>query len=377
MMHQVQRGQTVELLKSKGIDRALFAHPESVKWLTGFAPPVQVGQNLFAGGPSLVWYEDGHFTLVVLDIYRADVAAFGQEPDGSVLTYTGYTIESPITSSENLAAALERLFQGAVSGKVGVEARFLTAYLQDKLEKVAASDVEIVYIDNWLIPLRMIKTDEELLKLRNNFRLTDVGHAAARQAVHAGVLELDVWAAAQSAINRAAGRRVPLGNDCVVGYRENNIGGWPLDYEVRAGDSLIVDLSAIDQGYWSDSCATYYAGERSAKQEAMHRVATDALEYAISLVRPRVVARDIDQKVRQFIQDAGYTPHPHHTGHGVGLSGHEAPRIVPYSTEVLRAGMVIMLEPGIYFPGETSVRLEDGLLITADGAEILTSHDKR
>lgn len=376
-MHQVQRGQTVELLKSKGIDRALFAHPESVKWLTGFAPPVQVGQNLFAGGPSLVWYEDGHFTLVVLDIYRADVAAFGQEPDGSVLTYTGYTIESPITSSENLAAALERLFQGAVSGKVGVEARFLTAYLQDKLEKVAASDVEIVYIDNWLIPLRMIKTDEELLKLRNNFRLTDVGHAAARQAVHAGVLELDVWAAAQSAINRAAGRRVPLGNDCVVGYRENNIGGWPLDYEVRAGDSLIVDLSAIDQGYWSDSCATYYAGERSAKQEAMHRVATDALEYAISLVRPRVVARDIDQKVRQFIQDAGYTPHPHHTGHGVGLSGHEAPRIVPYSTEVLRAGMVIMLEPGIYFPGETSVRLEDGLLITADGAEILTSHDKR
>jgi Xaa-Pro dipeptidase len=377
MMHQVQRGQTVELLKSKGIDRALFAHPESVKWLTGFAPPVQVGQNLFAGGPSLVWYEDGHFTLVVLDIYRADVAAFGQEPDGSVLTYTGYTIESPITSSENLAAALERLFQGAVSGKVGVEARFLTAYLQDKLEKVAASDVEIVYIDNWLIPLRMIKTDEELLKLRNNFRLTDVGHAAARQAVHAGVLELDVWAAAQSAINRAAGRRVPLGNDCVVGYRENNIGGWPLDYEVRAGDSLIVDLSAIDQGYWSDSCATYYAGERSAKQEAMHRVATDALEYAISLVRPRVVARDIDQKVRQFIQDAGYTPHPHHTGHGVGVSGHEAPRIVPYSTEVLRAGMVIMLEPGIYFPGETSVRLEDGLLITADGAEILTSHDKR
>lgn len=313
----------------------------------------------------------------MLDIYRADVAAFGQEPDGSVLTYTGYTIESPITSSENLAAALERLFQGAVSGKVGVEARFLTAYLQDKLEKVAASDVEIVYIDNWLIPLRMIKTDEELLKLRNNFRLTDVGHAAARQAVHAGVLELDVWAAAQSAINRAAGRRVPLGNDCVVGYRENNIGGWPLDYEVRAGDSLIVDLSAIDQGYWSDSCATYYAGERSAKQEAMHRVATDALEYAISLVRPRVVARDIDQKVRQFIQDAGYTPHPHHTGHGVGVSGHEAPRIVPYSTEVLRAGMVIMLEPGIYFPGETSVRLEDGLLITADGAEILTSHDKR
>jgi Xaa-Pro aminopeptidase len=94
------------------------------------------------------------------------------------------------------------------------------------------------------------------------------------------------------------------------------------------------------------------------------------------LIRPGVVAKEVDQKVRQFIADAGYPVYPHHTGHSVGVSGHEAPRIVPYSQEVLAEGMVIMLEPGIYIPGEISVRLEDGMLITADGVEILTKHDK-
>jgi Xaa-Pro aminopeptidase len=129
-------------------------------------------------------------------------------------------------------------------------------------------------------------------------------------------------------------------------------------------------------GYWSDSCATYYAGERSPKQAAIHQTITNALDYAINLVKPGVVARDLDRQVRQFIADAGYAVYPHHTGHGVGVTGHEAPRIVPYNDEVLEEGMVIMLEPGIYLPGETGVRLEDALLITADGAEILTGHDK-
>jgi Xaa-Pro aminopeptidase len=162
----------------------------------------------------------------------------------------------------------------------------------------------------------------------------------------------------------------------VAGRRQQNIGGWPGDYELREHDSLIVDLSVILDGYWSDSCATYFVGERTAQQAKMHKVVSDALDYGISLVRPGAVAKEIDQKVRQFIADAGYPVYSHHTGHGVGVSGHEAPRIVPYNDEVLEEGMVIMLEPGIYLPGETGVRLEDGMLVVRDGVELLTHHDK-
>jgi Xaa-Pro aminopeptidase len=121
---------------------------------------------------------------------------------------------------------------------------------------------------------------------------------------------------------------------------------------------------------------TYYPGEPTADQVKAHRMIQEALDYAISLVRPGVVAREVDRKVRAFIEQAGYPVYPHHTGHGVGASPHEAPRIVPYNDEVLEAGMVIMLEPGTYIPGELAVRLEDGLLITADGCEVLTTHSK-
>ena len=169
---------------------------------------------------------------------------------------------------------------------------------------------------------------------------------------------------------------MPLGNDCVVGHRRGNIGGWPLDYPIKENDALIIDLSTVLHGYWSDSCATYYASTPTPKQAAMHRTVALALEFAISLVRPGAVVQEIDHQVRQFISDAGYPVYPHHTGHGVGVSGHEAPRIVPYNKERLQQGMVILLEPGIYFPGETGVRLEDAVLVTSDGAEVLTTHDK-
>ena len=378
-MHQQQRQRTRELLKTNGIDRALFANFNSVKWLTGFTPTLQTGPNFFAGGPPMIWFDAGHFTLIIVDAFAADPAAvaFDQDPDGDLITYPGYTIERPIAGGDRLAEALQQVFaQSNGSGVVGVEKQDVTVLAQNLLYKAFEGEVAFESIDGRLAPLRMVKTDEELVKLRENFALTDVGHAVARQAVAAGKREIDIWAAMHSAIQEKAGGRVPFGNDCVVGHREANIGGWPLDYDIRPDDALIVDLSTILHGYWSDSCATYYPNKPTPQQVAMHNTVTEALEFGISLLRPGAVAKEIDQKVRQFMADAGYPVYPHHTGHGVGVSGHEEPRIVPYNDEVLEEGMVILLEPGIYLPGETGVRLEDAMLITSDGVELLTGHDK-
>jgi len=377
-MHQEQRQRTIEHLKSRGIERALLAHPHSVKWLTGFAPPVQLGPSFFAGGPPLLWLEGEVFTLFVVDAYAAEVEALDREPDCRVVSYLGYTIEQPIAGADHLAAALRQTLArpGAHPGSVGVETRDVTAFLYAVLQEALPAGADLTPIDGWLEPLRAVKTDEELGKLRENFALTDLGHAVARQTVEVGKREIDVWTAIHSAIQQAAGHRVPLGNDCVSGHRQTNIGGWPLDYPIQPKSSLIVDLSTLLYGYWSDSCATYYPNEPTRQQREMHRTVAKALEFAISLVRPGAVAQDIDAQVRRFIADAGYPVYPHHTGHGVGVSGHEAPRIVPYNQEILEEGMVILLEPGIYLPGETGVRLEDALLVTSDGAEVLTKHDK-
>ncbi len=378
-MHQAQRDQTDELLRARGIERALFANYASVKWLTGFSPPVQTGPSAFLGGPPLVWYERGAWTLVVLDAHEIYAGTFARQPNCAVLSYTGYTRDQPLTGAIKLRGLFRGVLGSNLSGKIGMELRDVPADMAMMLDAARHSGpgaAELIPIDTWLEPFRRVKTSEELDKLRENFRLADIGHAAARAAVQPGVREIEVWDAAHTAIERAAGQRVPLGNDCVVGYRRENIGGAPLDYEIRAGDSVIVDLSPILNGYWSDSCATYYAGEPSARQRAMHQTVQRALEFAISMVKPGVVARELDAAVREFMRREGYPVYPHHTGHSVGVTSHEDPRIVPYNDQTLQENMVIMLEPGLYYPGETSVRLEDAVLVTADGCEILTHHDK-
>jgi Xaa-Pro dipeptidase len=366
-MHVEQRDRAQHLLAARGVERALFAGRAAVLWLTGFAPPVNLGPNPFAGGPALVWYAGGTWTLIVMDGHAAAAATCGIP----VVSYADYTITEPITSAANLASALRSATAADAAGSpIGVELADLPAALVQALPAGSA----LKAIDGWLEPLRRQKTAEELALLRANFDLVAVGHRAAPAAVRPGNREIDVWNAVESAIQAAAGERVAVGNDCTVGYRDMNIGGWPGAWPIRDGDSFILDLSTQQGGYWSDSCATYYAGEPSARQIAMHRVAAAALELAIERARPGAVAGAIDAEVRQFIADAGYPVYPHHTGHGVGVTPHEEPRIVPYNRLALEPGMVVMLEPGIYFPGETAVRLEHAILITDGAAEVLTSH---
>jgi len=379
-MHAEQRQRTRDLLQSRGIDCALFAHPHSVTWLTGFAPPVQVGRSLFAAGPALVFYAGGHFTLIVVDAYAELAAPFALEMDAALSTHPGYSIERELDGPGNLRQVLAELAAAHTNGagRMGVETSEAPLMAVEQLARTAAGGVHtLVAIDGWLRPLRMVKTGEELGKLRHNFALGDSGHTAARSAAVAGASEIEVWAAVESAIQVAAGCRVPIGNDCVAGTRQDNIGGWPEDRRLAAGGSLIVDISVVRDGYWSDSCATYVAGQPSPRQVEMHRIASRVLALGASLLRPGAVCREIDRAMRHAVETAGYPVYPHHSGHGVGVSGHEGPRIVPYSEERLAPGMVIMLEPGIYFPGETGIRLEDGFLITEEAAVQLTAHDKR
>ena len=362
-MHTEQRQRTHALLRSRNLPRALFANPHTVTWLTGFAAPLQLGQSPFAGGPPLVWYEDGKFTLIAFDFLDNSGVTI------PIIPYSSYSIETSFTGTTNLANIIHDLI-GNCKTSLGLETHYLPAFL-------LPSQANIVPVDDWFVPLRMVKTPEELEKLRAAFALSDIAHIAAQQATCVGAREIDVWAAAHSAVQQKAGRRIPFGNDCVVSYRENNIGGWPGDLPLRSGDSLMVDISTRVEGYWSDSCNTYYASELTKRQKAMRRTAAEALEFAISLVKPGIPANEIDHKVRTFIADAGYPVYPHHTGHGIGASPHEEPRIVPYNPTPLEPGMVIMLEPGIYYPREDAVRLEDAVLVSSDGAEILTGHLSR
>ena len=376
-MHQEQRERTRELLKGQGIEQALFANYDSIKWLTGFIYPVQRGAHPFSGGPALVWYESGHFTLLVLDAYLDRAQIFAEQPGCAVESYPGYSFLEPVSSADNLAAALRRLIKARPgTGRLGLEARDVPLFLAAVLQEEMGPRTDQVKIDAMLVPVRMVKTGEEIEKLRENFALTDIGHAAAREAVREGKQEIEVWNHIHSAIQKAAGRRVVLGEDCLVGHRQENISGWPLDYRIGPHDSFIADLAPCLNGYWGDSAGTYYPHQPTPEQVKMHRAVFQGLEFGASLLRPGTAANKVDEELRNFMAKTGYPVYPHHSGHSVGVSLHEAPRLVPNNEVPLQPGMVIMLEPGIYLPGETGVRLEDAFLITQDGAETLTRHDK-
>ena len=376
-MHQEQRDKTVELLRRKGVERALFADPANITWLTGVPQPWRPGAYLYSGGPSLLWLEDGEFTLIMMDGHvmgghAGEIEAFRGQPDCQLLTYQGYAYQHQPAGKSLLAETLKNVVKSFSQSTIGFEADSLPSSLLNVMREVQPKGTIVEPIDGWLSPLRIIRTGEELVKMRENFALIGAAQAACKEAVRPGRSELDVWHAIHSTLQNQAGVTLPLGNDCVVGRR---MGGPAEDIEIKPRDSFIVDLSTLWKGYWSDSCVTYYADDPSPEQVKMHRATAEALDLAISLAKPGAVCREIDQSVRKFLTDQGYATYPHHTGHGIGVVGHEAPRVTPHSDERLQEGMVVMLEPGIYIPRETGVRLEHAVLIGDSGPEILTSYD--
>ena len=365
-MHEQQRQRVAQLLDEAGIDRALFSDIYSVRWLTGLNLPA----------PALVWFDRGSFTLLAGEGFAA-AATFGANPNCAHVSYVGYSIQQPIDEPGRLAEAIHELVSasGTLAGPVGIEEKSLLLTLWQTLHK-ALPGSEPASLEGKLLPLRAVKTEEELARIREGFRLTTIGHDAGRKAVRLGQREIDVWTEVQTAVEREAGKWMQMGNDCIVGHRPANMSAAPLDFEIIADDSFILDLSVVVDAYWTDSCATYYAGQPTAQQIELHKFVEEALAFAVSLIRPGVKAREVDRQLRRFMADGGYEVFPHHTGHGIGLTGHEAPRIVPYNEELFEEGNVIMLEPGIYITGVTGVRLEDAFLVTAEGAKPLSHHDK-
>jgi Xaa-Pro aminopeptidase len=138
------------------------------------------------------------------------------------------------------------------------------------------------------------------------------------------------------------------------------------------GDLFLVDLAPQYKGYWGDSCNTFVIGEPTREQEVVFKAVSRALAEAINVIRPGVRACDVDTLLRGRIDKLGGN-FPHHSGHGLGVTYHEDPRIVPYNKCLLLENMVIALEPGTYFPRRWGLRLEYVPLVTSAGTQLLSN----
>jgi len=292
-----------------------------------------------------------------------------------VREYVGYSMEEPLEVTERQAAVLRDLLreEGVPGAGVGAELNFLPTALEGTLEDFFPVG-DIRPLDGDLDALRAVKGEDEIAKVRAALALCDKGQSYVRQNLQAGVTEIEMWGEMKARMEVMAGGRLPVLADLVAGVRTAEIGGEPGDYALGDGDPVIVDIVPRLDGYWGDNAGTYFVGGSSPEMAKAYRVVRDALRAGVESVRPGMRARDLDAMLRDRVREAGYDPYPHHSGHGIGVSYHEEPRIVPYNENTLEAGMIVALEPGVYLPGVGGVRFEHVVLVTEDGCEVLTTH---
>jgi Xaa-Pro aminopeptidase len=347
-----RRERALEAARRAGAEALLAGRPSTVAWLTGFASEIETGPSPFELSPLALLAPGETPILVVADHAAEAAAATGCE----VRTYRGFSVE-PLDA---VGGATRALADAAAGRRVATEPGHLPAALGAAISWADVGDA--------LRVAQAVKDDDEVELVRGAIRLCDVGQAAARSGAEPGMTELDLWTIVRGAMEREAGARTPVLADLVAGPRTGETGGAPGDRELGRGELVLCDLVPRRDGYWGDSCATFALGEPSASARDRHRVAQERLEQLLEAARPGAVAGDLDALGRHGLD------YPHHTGHGLGADWHEEPRIVPGSETVLEPGMVVAFEPGVYADGE-GVRVEQVVLVTANGCEILSGHE--
>jgi Xaa-Pro dipeptidase len=327
-------------------------------WLTGLAPEIEWGPSPFSA-PAVCVVDPAGGVLLVASEDEAGGAVGGIE----VRCFPGFAVEDvdrPSVAAELALAALSGC------GELAVELASLPGVL---VRELVLAGVDLVDVAPELRVERAVKDPDEVEAIRRAVEVANAGQAAARSGLAAGRRELDVWSETRRAMEAHAGSRLPVLADFVTGERTADVGGSPGNRVVSDGDLLLVDLVPRVGGYWADSCATVAAGEPPRAARDAHEACLAALERAIELIRPGAIAGEIDAAARATAGD-----YPHHTGHGIGTTSHEEPRLIPNADRVLEAGMVIAVEPGSY-DADWGVRLERVVLVTEDGCEILSGHD--
>ncbi len=358
-------------LRQGRVDCVLLGNPFNVAWLSDYYPAIGHGPDPFAA-PPVLWVGREDCWIVVAAQEESSVPQDGL----LVRPYPGYSVaDVPDPVGKQAEVLGQILEEESRPSRVGIEAKSLLAYLQATIT-VAWPDAEVVPIDGWVDSLRAVKTEEEVDRLRAACALSDLGQFRVRELARAGATEIGIFGEVQATLGRQAGRQVPVTCNVLAGERTAT-GGGPSARVVHEGDLVLSDVACRLDGFWGDTCTTFAVGESPAALRRVFQTVLDVLEMAKEQAKPGVIASDLDNRMRSAIERQGYRPYFHHSGHGLGVAFHEEPRIVPYSHTVLEPGMVVALEPAVYLPEQGGVRLEDVVLVKLDGAEVLTTHEKR
>jgi Xaa-Pro aminopeptidase len=347
------------LLDAHGLDGMLISRSANKRYFSG----LRLGDDEEASWPGTLLVSRA--ASVILADSRYTEQAEREAPGWEVsLTTGGIEADLPPVLAQHEIAAL------------GMEAAVVSHAVWTALAE-AAPGVELHAMDDEIAPLRLIKSDDEVDAIGRACALTDACFAHLVEFVRPGMTEREVAWELESFFRGNGADSIAFSPIVLAGPRAAMPHGQPSEATVERGNVLLIDFGCTVDGYRSDMTRTIFVGGIPNDVARYHDAVREAQALAIDALAPGVNGRDIDAIARERIEREGVEPYGHGLGHGIGLEVHEPPSLRRNRPYTLEAGMVFSVEPGIYLPGITGIRIEDIVVLEEAGPRLLTTSTRK
>lgn len=338
-----------------GIDGALIMSPKNRRYLTGVKS---------SAGTVVITKKSAYFIIDFRYIEMAKATVKNAEV---------------IQQKQDLHAQIGEIFEKDGVTRVGFESNFVTVEVlgsyKNKLEKYEF--VENSEVSNILQNLRSIKSEEELGYIRKAQQITDSTFEHMLTYIKKGMSELEIVLELEYTLKKLGADGLAFDSIVVSGEQGCQPHGVPSEKILQEGDLLTMDFGALYNGYCSDMTRTVAIGEISDEQRKIYDTVLMAQLKALDFIKSGVLGQEVDKIARDYIYESGYEGYfGHGLGHSLGLDIHEFPSCSAMGKKALKENMLMTVEPGIYIPGKCGVRIEDLVIITENGCEILTKSPK-
>ncbi len=341
-------------MKAANLEALVVTHLDYVRYLTGFTG---------TAGVLIIDTKAAHF----LTDSRYTVQAGEQITGAHVHTVSGQGLASLATIDSLLSPNI----------RVGVAGEYVTMRQQALIRRVLPEAL-VIDATSLFAQLGWIKDAGELRLIEKAAAVADTAFARILGIVEPGIREKELAAELEYQMAMLGSEKPAFETIVASGHRSAMPHGLPSSKKVERGDFITFDFGATIGGYVSDMTRTVVVGKATAKQRKIYDLVLKAHLAGIATVKAGVPAQKVDAASRAVINKAGYGKRfGHGTGHGIGFYVHVGPRVAPKSEDVLRAGHVITVEPGVYLPGWGGVRIEDDIIVTRTGGRSINRSEKK
>jgi Xaa-Pro aminopeptidase len=357
MNFQARQKKLREHLATTRFDALLISHLPNIRYLCGFT-----------GSAGLLLVEEAG-SVFFTDV-RYDTQAHDEVKGAKVVIARQAVLPA-------LGEFLGRRRKRARGWTIGIEAEHFTIADKNRLIEVRPAGVRLKDAPSVVERARMVKDADELQRIRAAVALGAKLFDRALEVLRPGVKETEVAAEMELAARRGGAEEMSFPTIIASGARSALPHGRASDQPIARGGFVVCDFGVILSGYCSDQTRTVWVGPVPEDARRAYEAVREAQQAAIAAVRPGIPVGEVDAAARKVLRKAGLGRYfTHSTGHGVGLEIHESPRVADGQREILQPGMVITIEPGVYFPGKWGVRIEDMVAVTAGGCEVMTPTGK-